>query len=150
MLYTILGAVQLSSPVISTLIANNQQLSLCGFMHIAYRTLHDPLSDTPGPRYAAFSRLPWVWYTLTGQRILWIQSLHEKYGTVVRVAPDEISFVDAKAWRDIYDKTANLPKDPAFYETSEGPDDPHILVANDSDHARMRYVMLSYAMSNSH
>lgn len=67
--------------------------------------------------------------------------MHEKYGAVVRVAPDEISFLDAKAWRDIYGKAANMPKDPAFCETFEGPDNPHILVANDSDHARMRYVI---------
>ena len=52
----------------------------------------------------------------------------------------KISFIDAKSRREFYGKTANMPKDPAFYGIFGGPDNPHIFVANDSDHARMRYV----------
>lgn len=29
-------------------------------------------------------------------------SIHEKYGPVVRIAPDELSFVNAQAIQDIY------------------------------------------------
>ncbi|KAL4868462.1 hypothetical protein BDV12DRAFT_209262 [Aspergillus spectabilis] len=33
-----------------------------------------------------------------------IKGLHDRYGPVVRVAPDELSFIDGKAWHDIYSK----------------------------------------------
>jgi cytochrome P450 len=29
-------------------------------------------------------------------------NLHDEYGPVVRIAPDELSFIDAEAWKDIY------------------------------------------------
>lgn len=36
--------------------------------------------------------------TLTYQ----LQRIHAKYGDMVRVAPDEVSFTDAAAWHDIH------------------------------------------------
>lgn len=50
--------------------------------------------------------------------------LHEKYGPVVRIAPDELSFTHEDAWKDIYGhrvgKSHNgleLPKAGRFYRT---------------------------------
>lgn len=31
-----------------------------------------------------------------------VKKLHDKYGTVVRIAPDELSFIDATSWQEIY------------------------------------------------
>lgn len=31
-----------------------------------------------------------------------IARMHKKYGDIVRVAPNELSFIDVKAWEDIY------------------------------------------------
>jgi len=31
-----------------------------------------------------------------------MRELHERYGPVVRIAPDELAFSDAAAWKDIY------------------------------------------------
>lgn len=36
--------------------------------------------------------------------------LHAKYGEVVRVGPDELSFISASAWQDIYVTKPQLPK----------------------------------------
>lgn len=41
--------------------------------------------------------------------------LHEKYGPVVRVAPDELSYVTEGAWKTIYgQRSVEMAKDPNF------------------------------------
>lgn len=41
---------------------------------------------------------PWV----AGNYPLFIKSLHEKYGPVVRIGPNELSYSSANSWKDIY------------------------------------------------
>jgi hypothetical protein len=31
-----------------------------------------------------------------------MKAFHNRYGDVVRIAPDELSFTDVRAWKDIY------------------------------------------------
>ena len=67
--------------------------------------------------------------------------MHEKYGEVVRVAPDELSFISSAAWNDIYGSKGakSLIRDPKWYANlTEGQDD--IIVSNESNHARYRKV----------
>lgn len=81
-----------------------------------------------------------------------VNRLHEKYGEVVRLSPNEVSFISGEtAWQDIYGfRTgkmkghANMQKDPAWYAAP--PVASHIIVANDADHSRFRRV-LSHAFS---
>jgi hypothetical protein len=40
----------------------------------------------------------------------WHNELHLKWGDVVRVQPDELIFVAASAWSDIYEARPQLPK----------------------------------------
>lgn len=45
--------------------------------------------------------------------------IHERYGDVVRLAPDEISFTEEKAWNHIYVHRpghADHTKDPVWYK----------------------------------
>jgi hypothetical protein len=37
-----------------------------------------------------------------GYQAFHTQKLHEKYGPVVRIGPNHLSFTDASAWKDIY------------------------------------------------
>ena len=37
-------------------------------------------------------------------------ALHEKYGEVVRIHPEELSFISPSAWQDIYASRPQLPK----------------------------------------
>lgn len=42
--------------------------------------------------------------------------LHEEYGPVVRIAPDELAFAGPDAWKDIYgthNGKMSLPKNPS-------------------------------------
>ena len=110
---------------------------------------------------------------MNGNWLHWIQSLHEKYGEVVRVAPDELSFHDSRAWNDIYghrisgkgmcsNRFLNLaamfsltplaffPKDLRFYLLKNPiyPDtNPIVMENNVEEHGRVRKVF-SHAFSN--
>lgn len=76
--------------------------------------------------------------------------LHEKYGPVVRIAPNHLSFTDSRAWRDIYglhpspsskNQQIENPKAPIWYR-SLNPDDPHdLLNAPPEKHAQLRKAL---------
>lgn len=76
------------------------------------------------------------------------KELHDQYGHVVRLAPNELSFIDGQAWQDIYahhQGRPNFPKNPLWM--APGDNGIHsILSASDVDHARYR-KLLSHAFS---
>ena len=51
---------------------------------------------------AGLSNLPFSKSYLSGRQPYNVRALHEKYGPVVRVAPDELSFSSVQSWQDIY------------------------------------------------
>ncbi|KAK1977249.1 cytochrome P450 monooxygenase-like protein [Colletotrichum cereale] len=61
-----------------------------------------PLRKFPGPISASFSNALYSWSFMRGRQPYRQLDLHEKYGPVVRVAPNELSFSTASSWRDIY------------------------------------------------
>lgn len=76
------------------------------------------------------------------------KELHDQYGPVVRLAPNELSFIDAQAWQDIYNHhqgLPNFPKNPLWM--APGDNGIHsILSASDANHTRYRRL-LSHAFS---
>ena len=72
-------------------------------------TLH-PLAKYPGPWQRAVSFWPQALSHIRGNAHVDIQQLHEKYGDVVRVAPDSLAFRSSKAVHEIYNRKANVIK----------------------------------------
>lgn len=70
-----------------------------------------------------------------------MQSLHNKYGNVVRIAPNELSYRTAQAWKDIYSSATNFPRDTSFYHASRRKA-PSILVAPDKIHNRQKRAIM--------
>lgn len=101
-----------------------------------------PLRNLPGPkmwiafpisRFIALSR---------GQLDAKMRDFHKTYGEVVRFGPNEVSFITAQAWKDIYGHGhQQLPK--VLHSTSNPCD---IVSANDADHSRLR-KSLAHAFS---
>ncbi|KAI1938545.1 hypothetical protein LOZ66_003348 [Ophidiomyces ophidiicola] len=59
-------------------------------------------SPFPGPRIAKFTVLYMRWQQLKGREFLHYHLLHQKYGPIVQLSPDEISFCHADALSQIY------------------------------------------------
>lgn len=81
--------------------------------YVLYNLYFHPLRNFPGPRLYAALRLPYTVNILNGNPHFVIADLHEKYGPVVRIAPDELAFAGQDSWRDIYgtyDGKMSLPK----------------------------------------
>ncbi|KAJ5272819.1 cytochrome P450 monooxygenase [Penicillium angulare] len=66
-----------------------------------YNVFFHPLRSFPGPTLHAMSRIPYCWKLLRGTMPYDVLDLHKKYGDVVRIAPDELAFSNATAWKEI-------------------------------------------------
>ncbi|KAI0889808.1 cytochrome P450 [Annulohypoxylon maeteangense] len=71
------------------------------WVYLSSTVLH-PLGRFPGPRISAITKLPYWIAAYNGTQVQWLQRLHARYGPVVRFAPNDISYTDARAWKDIY------------------------------------------------
>jgi cytochrome P450 len=91
----------------------------------------------------AASQIPIAYAVISGNSTAWLKSLHDSYGSVVRVGPNELSYADAQSWRDIYGshptRRAGMPRDLAgFASMEEGTGVSSLVTASDADHMRMR------------
>ena len=88
-------------------------------MTYLYNIFLHPLSQYPGPPLAAATRLWYCYYAVRGKLAPCVHAAHQKYGEVVRIAPDELSYIDPRAFNDIYGHRIGKPeltKDPRFYQ----------------------------------
>ncbi|EUC34775.1 hypothetical protein COCCADRAFT_35596 [Bipolaris zeicola 26-R-13] len=112
-------------------------------------TLH-PLAKYPGPLLWRISPIPSIIHLLRGRIAFEYKRLHDKYGPVVRVMPNELSFNTAKSWDDIYGHRVGLPsmeKDAIHVGAVEAiPGATNLTMAPASQHARQRRA-LSHAFS---
>ncbi|KAL5353083.1 hypothetical protein ACLOAV_001113 [Pseudogymnoascus australis] len=128
-------------------------IAVSTILYVSYYIIHNiyfhPLASYPGPKSHAATRLTYVFYHLTGQLPYICHQLHTTYGDVVRIAPDELSFNNPNAWKDIYGHRQGHPpmsKDMAFYNRpASGVDS--LITANRSDHSRYRRLV-SHAFSD--
>lgn len=108
-----------------------------------------PLSVYPGPALWAAFRFPYVYNQLRGRLPHRAKELHDKYGPVVRIAPDELTYTTASAWKDIYGSRqghAHFPKDLRVFPPPHEGEPPSIINSDDVVHARYRRL-LSHAFS---
>ncbi|KAL7266848.1 hypothetical protein RUND412_010587, partial [Rhizina undulata] len=71
----------------------------CQFL---YNVLFSPLRSIPGPWMGARTIFYLKYFTIKGRKAKKIHQLHEKYGPVVRVAPDIVSISHLPSVREIY------------------------------------------------
>ncbi|KAM0501463.1 hypothetical protein ACHAP8_004451 [Fusarium lateritium] len=76
-------------------------VALLLFAHIIIR-LCSATANVPGPFVSNFTSLVLKWHELNANRTVYIHELHKRYGPVVRVAPNEVSFTSIAAIKEIY------------------------------------------------
>ncbi|KAI9723822.1 MAG: RNA polymerase II mediator complex subunit [Chrysothrix sp. TS-e1954] len=109
-----------------------------------YNTYFHPLAKIPGPTPWCASRIPFVYNLLVGKLIQRQRQLHDRYGPIFRMAPDEVSFASEDAYNDIYTWRKGhrrAIRDPAFAVAPEGQADNIITTSNVVFHARVRGLL---------
>ena len=61
-----------------------------------------PLFKFRGPKAQAATDLTNTYYILIGTRVYHVAKPHDKYDPVVRLALNELSYIDKEAWKSIY------------------------------------------------
>lgn len=72
------------------------------FISYIWTFLTSPLRKIPGPKLASFSSLAIKWHEFHANRTRYVHRLHEIYGPVVRLAPNEVSFASVEGVKEIY------------------------------------------------
>jgi hypothetical protein len=107
--------VQFIQPLLLTILA---VLSLAyGFATVIYRLWMHPLRAFPGPVFASVTNWHKFYYNwcCNGLHSEKIKQWHEQYGSIIRIAPNELHFSDPDAHKVIY-TNHDLRKEPAFYQ----------------------------------
>lgn len=78
-----------------------------------YRLFLHPLSKFPGPRIAALTSWYEAYYEIVqkGQYSRQISRLHDRYGPIIRVTPNELHIRDALFFEQVYAKNVHLDKE---------------------------------------
>ncbi|KAH7343128.1 cytochrome P450 [Pyrenochaeta sp. MPI-SDFR-AT-0127] len=114
-----------------------------------YNVLLHPLRSYPGPRIWAASRLPLISWSIKGRLNDKIKALHDHYGPVVRVGPDELTYESGQVWKEIYGhRSPEMPKSLKGHGLAGPSNGVHAIttVPSKEDHSRMRRS-LAYAFS---
>jgi hypothetical protein len=69
---------------------------------VFYNVFLHPLRNHPGPKFYAASLIPIYYQRLRGQGVIVITALHKQYGPVVRLAPNEVSYITEDALKEIF------------------------------------------------
>ncbi|PSR97189.1 cytochrome P450 [Coniella lustricola] len=109
-------------------------------VYVTYNICFHPLANIPGPFIWRATRLAYVRSFLAGTIVTDVRKLHETYGDVVRVAPDEVSFARGDVWVDAFGRNP-LPRNATFFKTPPGQPDNLVMTSDISANARMRHLI---------
>lgn len=120
-------------------------------IQILHRSIFHQLRSVPGPWINSISEIPATIALVTGNQHVYYRWLHEKYGPVVRVSPNELSFVSVQAREEIYGLRKgglNMEKSPIFLGAVGHVDgQTGVSLALNEDHSRQRRA-LGYLFTN--
>ncbi|KAM0217610.1 hypothetical protein ACHAQD_007353 [Fusarium lateritium] len=137
------------------LIANPSSLLVVGLLLLAttayglVTAFLSPLRRIPGPWYTHFTHLILKWHVVSGNRVHYIHSLHQRYGVIVRVAPSEIAISDLEAFSTIHKIGGGFLKS-AWYDGITPNREPGIFVMRDPHQhaARRRLFARAFSVSS--
>jgi hypothetical protein len=83
-------------------------------VYLCYNLYFHPLASYPGPKLAAATPLPWATAVFFRRISHWVHELHQKYGDIVRIGPNELSYamldsLGRYCYRNLLPSIINLP-----------------------------------------
>ncbi|KAF2258940.1 cytochrome P450 [Lojkania enalia] len=118
-------------------------LSLIVILYGLYNVILHPLRRYPGPPLWRAWRVPYVISIHRGNMHRRLKEFHQKYGPVVRIAPNELSYTDGAAWKDIYgNRPGQLPfeRNRTWFVKRTLDQAQSIMGPDEEAHARLRRV----------
>ena len=115
------------------------------FTKVAQQLFFSPLSKIPGPLLAKISPYYIILVDAAGNRTRTIHGLHRKYGSVVRIGPNEVSFTSPSVVKEIYGQGTPYMKAP-WYEAMSVPPVGIFSLRDRKEHTARRRL-LSHAFS---
>lgn len=109
--------------------------------YAAYNAWLHPLRHYPGPLLWRCFRIPYVVSTHRGQLHRRLKEFHTTYGPIVRIAPDELSYADSRAWKDIYTNRPGhqpFPRNQTWFKKQSSDEPQSIMSFDEPSHARYR------------
>jgi hypothetical protein len=107
-----------------------------------YNVFWHPLRGFPGPLLFRATGMAKAYYMVSGDLPFRVKAMHDIYGPVVRIAPNELSFISTSAWRDIYGSRSGgeLSKYHSFYRVDDMAPQ-HIISADKGPHSMLRRLL---------
>jgi hypothetical protein len=117
--------------------------------HVCWPLFLSPLARIPGTKPFALTKLRLAYEDYRGTRTRTIHRLHQEYGSVVRVGPNEVSFNSLTALRQIYGAGSSFGRPGSFYRIFDVYGQPHMFTFySSSEHsARKKTMSQMYAKS---
>lgn len=118
------------------------------FLQAALKRYSSPLRSFPGPFLASITRIWKVLSVARGRTHLHHIALHQKYGPIVRIAPNEVSFSSPQAARTVLAAGKGFYKTD-FYAVFPPPENPDIFteIREDVHAAKKRVANVPYSMA---
>ncbi|KAH8673996.1 cytochrome P450 [Xylariales sp. PMI_506] len=115
-----------------------------------WTSLTSPLRHVPGPAHSLFSSWVLKWHEFRAGRTRYVHRLHQTYGPVVRIAPNEVSFTSAAAIKEIYGSGGSGYDKTEFYNLFQVYGKRTMFsTMNKSDHAKRKRILADrYANTN--
>lgn len=132
-----------SHPAIFSQLTFSIKVALVCAANAVWNIYFHQLSGFQGPKLLTMSNIGLSILQLRGTSHHTLKKAHERYGSIVRISPSTLSFIDPEAWNDIYgyrNGRAVLPKDPQFYNEMVL-DKNTITMASDNDAVPIRKAM---------
>ncbi|KAF3766399.1 cytochrome P450 [Cryphonectria parasitica EP155] len=118
------------------------------FIHQWIRVEHHPLSRLPGTWISKWSNIP-AWIELVkGRQPVYIHSLFEKYGPVVRIGPNQVCFCDMASLNQIYNVEEKFVKS-YLHEAFVGSPAPNVFSTAEVEVHRRHRKLLEPVLSES-
>ncbi|KAI8626385.1 cytochrome P450 [Xylariaceae sp. FL1651] len=111
-----------------------------------YRLSIHPLSNIPGPRLAAITYWPEIYYDvfLGGKFFLAIDDMHRKYGPIVRINPDEVHLDDPEILDTIFPSAGRRTNKPKVVGKRTGTPNSMVATIDHDMHRRRRNAVNAF------
>ncbi|KAG5945077.1 hypothetical protein E4U59_006444 [Claviceps monticola] len=122
--------------------------ALVAFLYFIFLVISRPIYKLPGPWYSKWTDLVFRYQWFYGRQTYYIHDLHEKYGPIVRVAPNQVAVADLETVKSIYTIKETYRKT-KFYELLVSRSDHTVFSTADVEHHRKLRRLMASQMSES-